>query len=312
MNVVFMGTPEIAATCLSALLSSAHTVTAVVTQPDKPAGRNYTLTPPPVKVLAASHGVPVVQPEKIRTPEFEAWLKAQAPDIIVVVAYGKILPKFVLDTPRYGCINLHVSLLPRWRGAAPMQRAIMAGDTETGVTVMYMDEGLDTGDILMTRTFPIAETDTFETVHDRSAALGAELLPQALDLIAAGNAPRQKQSEVGMTYAAKIEKSECEIDFSRPAHEVDCIMRGLTPIPLPFTYLPGGKLLKVVAARRAAGSGAPGTVIALDTEGEGGITVACGEGAVTLTKLRPEGKGTMTAAAFLRGAHLAVGERLGR
>ncbi len=312
MKVVFMGTPEIAATCLDALLASAHTVTAVVTQPDKPAGRNYTLTPPPVKVLAAAHGIPVVQPEKIRTPEFEAWLQGQSPDIIVVVAYGKILPKFVLDTPRYGCINLHVSLLPRWRGAAPMQRAIMAGDTETGVTVMYMDEGLDTGDILMSSAFPITGEDTFETVHDRSAALGAELLPLALDEIAAGTAPRKKQCEEGMTYAAKIEKSECEIDFTRPAAVLDCILRGLTPIPLPFTYLPDGKLLKVLAARPTEGHGAPGTILALDTVGDGGITVACGEGALRLIKLRPEGKGTMTAAAFLRGAHLTVGERLGR
>lgn len=312
MKVVFMGTPEIAATCLSALLASPHTVTAVVTQPDKPAGRSYTLTPPPVKVLAAGNRIPVVQPEKIRTPEFEAWLKTEAPDIVVVVAYGKILPKFVLDTPKYGCINLHVSLLPRWRGAAPMQRAIMAGDTETGVTVMYMDEGLDTGDILMSRAFPITGEDTFETVHDRSAALGAELLPQALDLIAAGKAPRTPQREEGMTYAAKIEKSECEMDFTKSAAMLDCIMRGLTPIPLPFTYLPGGKLLKVLAAHPTAGTGAPGEILALDTDGDGGITVACGEDALRLTKLRPEGKGTMTAAAFLRGAHLAVGERLGR
>lgn len=312
MNVVFMGTPEIAATCLSALLSSSHTVTAVVTQPDKPAGRNYALTPPPVKVLATSRGIPVLQPEKIRTPAFEAWLKDRSPDVIVVVAYGKILPKFVLDTPKHGCINLHVSLLPRWRGAAPMQRAIMAGDSETGVTVMYMDEGLDTGDILMSRAFPIEDHDTFETVHDRSAVLGAQLLPQALDLIATGTAPRTPQSDTGMTYAAKIEKSECEIDFSRRAHEVDCILRALTPIPLPFTFLPGGKLCKILSAHPVAGSGAPGTILALDTEGDGGITVACGEGALRLTKLRPEGKGTMTAAAFLRGAHLTVGERLGR
>lgn len=312
MKILFMGTPEIAATCLSALIASSHTVVAVVTQPDKPTGRHYTLTPPPVKVLATAHGIPVAQPEKLRTPAFEAWLREVAPDVIVVVAYGKILPPFVLDTPPYGCLNLHVSLLPRWRGAAPMQRAIMAGDTETGVTVMYMDEGLDTGDILLTRAFPIGPRDTFETVHDRSAALGAELLPQALDMLADGTAPRSPQPESGVTYAPKLEKAECEIDFSLPAQVLDPILRGMTPIPLPYTYLPNGKLCKVAAAHPAAGTGESGRILALSEEGDGCIIVACGEGALAITALRPEGKGTMTAAAFLRGAHLAVGERLGR
>ena len=312
MRIVFFGTPEIAATCLASLLDTPHEVVAVVSQPDKPAGRGYTLTPPPVKVLAERHGIPVTQPEKLRDPAFEAWLKEEAPDLIVVVAYGKILPKFVLDTPKLGCINVHVSLLPRWRGAAPMQRAIMAGDRETGVTIMYMDEGLDTGDILMREAFPIEPTDTFETVHDKSAALGARLLPRALSLLEAGTAPRIPQDTAGVTYAAKIEKSECEIDFSLPAEKLDPILRGLTPIPLPFTYLPGGRLLKVLSAAPAEGHGTPGEILALSDVGDGSITVACGEGALAIRRLRPEGKGTMTAAAFLRGARLTVGERLGR
>lgn len=312
MRIVFFGTPEIAATCLASLLDTQNNVVAVVSQPDKPAGRGYALTPPPVKVLAERHGIPVVQPEKLRDPAFETWLKAQAPDLIVVVAYGKILPKFVLDTPRLGCINVHVSLLPRWRGAAPMQRAIMAGDRETGVTIMYMDEGLDTGDILLREAFPIEPTDTFETVHDKSAALGARLLPRALSLLEAGAAPRIPQDTAGVTYAAKIEKSECEIDFSLPAEKLDPILRGLTPIPLPFTYLPGGRLLKVLSATPTEGHGAPGEILALSDVGDGSITVACGEGALAIRRLRPEGKGTMTAAAFLRGARLTVGERLGR
>lgn len=312
MRIVFMGTPEIAAVTLEALLASPHKVVAVVSQPDKPAGRGYTLTPPPVKVLAEKYGVPVLQPEKVRTPEFESWLRALAPDLAVVTAYGKILPKSILEIPRYGCINVHVSLLPRWRGAAPMQRAIMAGDAETGVTIMYMDEGMDTGDILLQEAFPITKTDTFETIHDKSAALGARLLVRAVDLIDRGEAPRIPQDPDGVTYAAKIEKSECLIDFTKNASDLDCILRGLTPIPLPYTILPDGRILKVLSARPVRGAGEPGTVLATDENGDGSITVACGEGALALVKVRPEGKGSMTAAAFLRGTHLAVGERLGR
>ncbi len=199
-----MGTPDIAATCLASLIDAGFDVVAAVSQPDKPKGRGYTLMPTPVKVTAEAHHIPVLQPERIRTPEFESELTALAPDLIVVVAYGKILPAFVLQLPKYGCINVHVSLLPRWRGAAPMQRAIMAGDRETGVTLMYMDEGLDTGDIITSEAFPIAATDTFETVHDRSAALGAAMLPPAIRAIENGTATRVRQDESGVTYAAKI------------------------------------------------------------------------------------------------------------
>ncbi len=307
-----MGTPDIAATCLTGIIDAGFEVVAVVSQPDKPKGRGYTLTPPPVKVVAEAHGIPVLQPEKIRTPEFESELTNLAPDLIVVVAYGKILPAFVLNLPPLGCINVHVSLLPRWRGAAPMQRAIMAGDRETGVTLMYMNEGLDTGDIILSESFPIEQTDNFETIHDKSAALGARLLPPTMRAIENGTAERTPQSEEGITYAPKIEKEECEIDFTQSASQLDCIMRGLTPIPLPFTYLPNGKSLKVCAAHPTEGSGMPGTILSLDTNGNGGITVACKEGAICFTSLRPEGKGTMTAAAYLRGAHLNIGERLGR
>lgn len=312
MRILFMGTPEIAATCLSSLIDAGFDVIGAVSQPDKPRGRGYTLTPPPVKVLAEEHGIPVYQPEKIRTPEFEKLLSDLSPDLIVVVAYGKILPPFVIHCPRLGCINVHVSLLPRWRGAAPMQRAVMAGDKETGVTVMYMDEGLDTGDIICAQAFPIGPHDTFETVHDRSAALGAEMLPQVIREIEAGTAPRLKQDDSAATYAAKIEKEECEIDFSLPAARLDCILRGLTPIPLPYTHLPSGKLCKVLCAHPVNGAGTPGTVLALDGEGMGGITVACGEGALCITALRPEGKGDMSAADFIRGRQIKVGERLGK
>ncbi len=307
-----MGTPDIAATCLGSIIEAGFEVVAAISQPDKPKGRGYTLTPPPVKVVAESHGIPVLQPEKIRTAEFEEELQRLAPDLIVVVAYGKILPAFVLNAPRFGCINVHVSLLPRWRGAAPMQRAIMAGDKETGVTIMHMDEGLDTGDIIAMETFPITSNDNFESIHDKSATLGAKMLPSVMRAIENGTATRTPQPSEGMTYAPKIEKEECEIDFTLPAEKLDCILRGLIPIPLPYTFLPNGKSLKVCAAHPTMGSGAPGTILALDMNGDGGLTVACGEGAICFTALRPEGKGTMTAAAYLRGARLTVGDKLGK
>lgn len=312
MRILFMGTPEIAATCLAGLLEANLNVVGVVSQPDKPRGRGFALSPTPVKVLALSHHIPVYQPEKLRGGEFEETLKEIAPDLIVVVAYGKILPPYILNAPKYGCINVHVSLLPKWRGAAPMQRAVMAGDKETGVTIMYMDEGMDTGDIICTERFPIGDTDTFETVHDRSAEAGARLLPQVIATIADGTVTRTPQDHSLATYAPKIEKEECEINFALPASVLDPHLRGLTPVPLPYTYLPSGKMCKVISAHPVKGSGVAGTVLSLDETGEGGITVACGEGALCITRVRPEGKGTMSAADFIRGRHLRVGERLGR
>ena len=307
-----MGTPEIAATALDSLFAANLDVVGVITQPDKPKGRGYTLTPPPVKVLAEAHGVPVHQPERVRDEAFENLLHALNPELIVVVAYGKILPKFVIDYPKYGCINLHVSLLPKYRGAAPMQRAVMSGDSETGVTVMYMDEGMDTGDIITTATFPIGASDTFETVHDTSARLGAELLPAVIATIADGTVQRTPQNHAEATYAPKIEKEECEIDWSKPASVLDPYLRGLTPIPLPYTHLPSGKMLKVCSAHPVKGAGEHGTVLSLSDKGDGAIVVACGEGALAITSLRPEGKGNMSAAAFIRGRGIAVGDKLGR
>ena len=311
MRVLFMGTPEIAATVLDALVKGGVEVIGAVCQPDKPKGRGYTLTPPPVKVTAQGYGIPVYQPVSMKDEGFLDTLTALSPDLICVVAYGKILPKAVLDLPPYGCINLHVSLLPRWRGAAPMQRAIMAGDRETGVTVMYMAEGLDTGDIIATERFPIGETDTFETVHDTSAAIGGPLLVRVIDALARGTACRTPQDEALATYAPKIEKEERLVDWTRDARVLDPILRGLTPIPLPYTYLPSGRQLKIVAAHPVAGAGAPGTVLSLSDRGEGEIVVACGEGALCITRLRPEGKGSMTASDFIRGRQIAVGEVLG-
>ena len=305
-----MGTPDIAASCLDALALGGVELVGAVCQPDRPVGRGMILTPPPVKKKAEELGIPVFQPERLKDGELLPVLEQTAPDLIIVVAYGKILPAYILHYPRYGCINLHVSLLPKYRGAAPMQRAIIAGETETGVTVMQMDEGLDTGDILFTERFPIAENDTFETVHDTSALLGGALLLRAVGAIGEGSVTPQKQSEENASYADKITKEDCKIDFTKSAKEVHNLIRGVSPIPLAFTKTPDGKLLKVFSSRVCEGKGEAGTVIALSDKGEGEIVVACAEGAVALLSVIPEGKGRMRAADMIRGRKIAVGDRL--
>lgn len=310
MRILFMGTPDIAATCLSALLSAGEEVVAVVTQADRPKGRGYTLTPPPVKVLAAERGIPVYQPATLRDEAFAATLAEIDPDLIAVVAYGKILPKNVLEYPKYGCINVHASLLPKYRGAAPIQRAIMDGERETGVSIMYMAEGLDTGDVILAEAFPIEKTDDFGTVHDRMAELGGRLLVKTVSAIAVGEANRTPQDDARSTYAAKIEKADCHLDLTKSAAALDPYIRGLSPIPLAFVRRENGKMLKIARAEVKEGSGAPGTVLALDDGKNGGILVACGEGALLLTEVVPEGKGRMRAADFVRGRQIQMGEVL--
>lgn len=309
MRILFMGTPDFALFTLRALVESGEDVIGVVTQPDKPKGRGYALTPPPVKVYAEEKGLPVWQPNTLRGEEFAALLEEQHPDLIVVVAYGKILPKNVLEYPKYGCINVHGSLLPEYRGAAPMQRAIMDGKRETGITTMMMDVGLDTGDMLLTRKIEICENDNFETVHDKLGECGAETLLDTLKALRAGTLTRIPQNESFATYAAKIEKDDCLIDFSRSAKEVHDKIRGLSPIPLAFTRTPDGKMLKVIAAERAdmTSDAACGTVLSLTG---GRITVACGEGAVSLLSVLPEGKKRMSAADFINGRKINVGDIL--
>ena len=314
MKIMFMGTPEIAATVLGRLFADGCPVTSVVTRMDKPRGRGNVMTPTPVKALAAAHGVPVYTPDPLRDEAFFSLLQKEAPDLIVVVAFGKILPKNVLAYPRYGCVNLHVSLLPKYRGAAPMQRAIMAGERETGVTVMYMDEGLDTGDIIAAEAFPIGDADDFEAIHDRSAKIGGALLSSVIEKIGTGQPlPRKKQEEAGASYAPKVEKEEGRIDFSRPAALLDPLIRGVTPIPGAFAFLNG----KMIKFRRAVpcDTGDPcgenreyGRVLALDAQGEGAIVILCGEGALRLTSLVPEGKGKMSAGDFIRGRQISVGD----
>ena len=309
MKIMFMGTPEIAAGCLKRLIDDGKDVCAVVTREDKPRGRGNVMTPTAVKTLAIENGIAVYTPKTLRDEEFASLLSEIKPDLIVVVAYGKILPKNVIDFPKHGCINLHVSLLPKYRGAAPMQRAIMEGESETGVTVMYMNEGLDTGDIISVERFPIGECDDFETVHDKSMEIGSVLLSDTVDKIFEGKSTRTPQDDGLATYAAKIEKTDCKIDFSLSASVASARIRGVTPIPGAFAYL-NGKMLKISKVSLTKGNGKPGEVIALDSVGEGSFTVAFSEGALKVCAVVPEGKGKMSAGDFIRGRKISIGDVL--
>ena len=309
IKILFMGTPDFANFSLRALVEAKMNVAAVVTQPDKPRGRGYTLTPPPVKVYAQGNGIPVYQPTTLRGEEFATLLDSIAPDMIIVAAYGKILPKNVIDYPKYGCINVHGSYLPQYRGAAPMQRAIIDGNGYTGVTIMKMDVGLDTGDMISRERIAIGENDDFEVMHDKIGMIGAELLLRTVRDIVSGEAVYEKQDESLASYAAKIEKTDCAIDFSRNAKEIHDLVRGLSPIPLSFTRTPDGKLLKIIASRLTDKdtAKAPGTVIST----EGGIEVACGDGKTLLIlRVLPEGRSKMDADAFVRGRGICVGDVL--
>ena len=304
-NIMFMGTPDISATCLKRLIDDGHGICAVITREDKPRGRGNVMTPTPVKMLAIENNIPVYTPSTLRDEAFSALLDEYKPDIIVVVAYGKILPLNVIEYPKFGCVNLHVSLLPKYRGAAPMQRAIMEGETETGVTVMYMAEGLDTGDIISVAKFPILPEDDFEAIHDRSADVGGALLSETIEKIYNGTADRIPQDDSLACYAKKVEKEDCKVDFTLSASKLDCIIRGVTPIPGAFAYH-NGRMLKINKARPVNGIGVPGEVIDISDKGEGYITVACGEGALKISVLIPEGKGKMSAGDFVRGRKISL------
>ncbi len=309
-RILFMGTPDIAVTCLDALVRDGHNVVGAVTRVDKPKGRHGVLTPPPVKVYAEEHGIPVHQPRTLRDDAFAAYLAETAPDLILVVAFGMILPKNVIDYPRFGCINVHASLLPRYRGAAPMQRAIMEGEDETGVTLMYMDEGLDTGDMIAVRRTPITPSDNLETIHDRLAEIGAQMLSEIVLPASRGELSRTKQDDAYATYAKKIERADCRLDFGMPALFVDCHIRGLSPMPLAYISLPDGKSLKVLSAHPTEGKGLPGEVLRVSESGDGELVIACAEGAIAITRVHPEGKRPMEVSAYLRGRKFTVGEVL--
>ena len=304
MRIVFMGTPDFAVPCLQRLLEDGHEVPAVFTQPDKPVGRHAVLTPPPVKQLALSHGIPVYQPTKMRDGTVAALLRELAPDCLVVVAYGRILPQEILDVPPRGCVNIHGSLLPRYRGAAPIQWSVIRGETVTGVTSMFMDAGMDTGDIIDTLTTPIGENETAGELFERLAPLGARLLSATLAAIADGTVTRRPQNDAEATMAPMLEKAMGRLDLTRPAQELHNQVRGMNPWPGAFCTA-GGKTLKIHETRVAAGSGAPGTLLCADP-----VTVACGEGALQLVTVQPEGKPRMAAEAWLRGARLSQGARL--
>ena len=310
MKILFMGTPDFALFSLKGLCENGYNVVGVVTQPDKPKGRGYALTPPPVKVYAMEQNIPVYQPNSLRTEEFASLLEEINPDLIAVVAYGKILPKNVLDYPEYGCVNVHGSLLPEYRGAAPMQMAIIDGKKVTGITTMFMAEGLDTGDMLLKAECEIAENDNFEIIHDRLGLLGAELLRKTIDGLEKGEITPVPQDHAKATHTSKILKEDCELDFSKDCDTVHNLIRGLSPIPLSFTHTPDGKLLKIVESEiceRESVNEKIGKVISLEN---GKIRVLCANGSINILKVLPEGKGRMTAADFIRGRKINEGDIL--
>lgn len=307
MRLAFLGTPDIAAACLDAVAKAGHEVACVYAQPPAPRGRGQAVRPSPVQALAESLGLPVRTPASMRDPAEVDAFRALGLDAAVVVAYGQILPREVLEAPRLGAFNLHASLLPRWRGAAPIQRAIMAGDAETGVQVMRMTEGLDEGPILSTARLDIRADETAGTLHDRMARAGADLLVATLPDIAAGRAVETAQAAEGATYARKISPRTARLRWTRPAAELDCKIRGLSPFPGAWFEAPGPRgpvRVKALLSRAEAGSGAPGEVL------DDALLVAAGEGAVRLLRLQREGRGPQDAADFLRGLPLPAGTKL--
>ena len=306
MRIVFMGTPDFAVPSLQALLDAGHEVCAVYTQPDKPQGRKQVLTAPPVKELALQRGIPVYQPVTLKNEDEQAKLRALAPEVIIVVAYGKLLPKAVLDIPPRGCINVHGSLLPRWRGAAPIQWAVIAGDEKAGVTTMQMAEGLDTGDMLLTYETAVGARETAGELFDRLAQAGANLLVETLEKL--DRITPRPQDDSQSCYAHMLDKAMAVIDWTKSAREIDCLVRGLNPWPVALTTLAGARL-KIYAAEPAEGSGKPGEV--LESEPKKGLVVACGSGALALHEVQLVGGKRMQSADFLRGHAVPKGSILG-
>ena len=304
MNVVFMGTPDFAVPSLKAIAQH-HNVLAVFTQPDKPVGRKMVMTPPDVKVCAQELLIPVYQPEKLRKGDNDKLIRELNPDVIVVVAYGQILPESILNIPRYGCINVHGSLLPKYRGAAPIQWSVLNGDEVTGVTTMYMEKGLDTGDILLKEEYKIGINETAGEVFDNLASLGGELILKTLDYAEKGMLKPVKQDDSLSSYAKMLDKSMCKIDFSKTNKEVHNKVRGLCPWPVASTML-NGKVLKIFETRLADGNGNPGEVICTNP-----LTVACGEGAVVINSVQLQGKKMIDSNAFLQGHKINIGTIIG-
>jgi methionyl-tRNA formyltransferase len=308
LRIIFMGTPEFACPTLQRLIGRGENVITVVTQPDRPKGRGQKSEAPPVKTLAERHGIPVFQPMKVRTPDAVDHIQELAPDLVVVVAFGQILPQRLLEIPRFGCINVHASLLPCYRGAAPLNWCLINGESETGVTIMQMDAGLDTGDMLLTKRTPIDPDEDARSLHDRMALLGAEALTETLDLLITGKLAPVKQNEAETSYAPLLKKETGEIDWRKKPDEIKNLVRGVTPWPGAFTRL-NGLFLKVFTVRTAAGAGEPGTVLAA---GRDGIEVASADGSVIIEELQLEGKKRLPVRDFLAGYAIPSGLRLGK
>lgn len=305
MKVIFAGTPEFAAQALAALIEAGHQIPLVLTQPDRPAGRGMKLTASPVKALALKHDLRVEQPLTLKDATAQQVVADVGADVMVVAAYGLILPQAVLTMPRLGCLNIHASLLPRWRGAAPIQRALLAGDRETGITIMQMDVGLDTGDMLLEEILPIAADDTAQTLHDKLAALGARAIVAALDRLQQGTLSPRPQDSALATYAAKLTKEEGKIDWKLSAEQLSRSVRAYNPFPVAQAEFKG-EVWRIWQAKPGAGQGEPGEILRADKEG---ILVACGSGALLLTEIQKAGGKRMPAANFLAGNPVLVGER---
>ncbi len=307
IRTVFMGTPAFAVPTLDVLLKAGLNLVGVYTQPDRPKGRGQALAAPPVKEMALRHGIPVFQPQKLRAPEVVEGLRVLAPDLIVVVAFGQILPKSVLEIPRYGCINVHASLLPKYRGAAPINQAIIDGETETGITTMLMDVGLDTGPMLLKRSLAIGPDETAGELHDRLCMLGGETMAATLQLLLRGELHPEVQDDSQTCYAAMLKKEDGCIDWSQSAQQIHNRIRGLSPWPGTYTEL-NGEPLKLFLTRVEAGEGEAGTILAPAADA---VRIACGSGVLAVRELQLPGKKRLAAADFLRGCPLPVGSRLG-
>jgi methionyl-tRNA formyltransferase len=305
VKIIFAGTPQFAAKALAALIKD-HQIVAVLTQPDRPSGRGMQLTASPVKQLALQHGLPVLQPATLKVAEAQQSIAALDADVMVVAAYGLILPKAVLQMPRNGCLNIHASLLPRWRGAAPIQRAILAGDPETGITIMQMDEGLDTGDMLVKRVCPITDDDSAQSLHDKLAELGAQAICEVLKLLPAGKLSPEKQDSRQATYAAKLTKSEAQLDWNQDAIQLERAVRGYFPFPTAFVNF-AATPVKILRASRGSGESAEsGTVISVTKEC---VLVACGKGALALEVMQKPGGKPLPVAQFVQSFPIKVGDR---
>ncbi len=304
MRILFMGTPDFAVPCLTALLEAGHTVAGVVSQPDQPKGRGHKLQAPPVKEKALEHAIPVYQPTTLKDGGFQAVLEETQPELIAVVAYGKILPKYILDYPKYGCINVHGSLLPKYRGAAPIQWSVINGDATTGVTTMYMAEGLDTGDMILKEETPIGETETGGELFDRLSKMGAELLVKTVEQLQNGTAKREMQKEEESSYAPMLTKETGHIDWSKSTREIINLIRGTNPWPMSFALYEGLPMKVIAATAGEKQGGTPGEILSADKTG---ICIACGDGSVMVREIQMQGSKRMDVASYLNGHEIRVG-----